>query len=742
MHNVGFIDILLYVKKYLRFILLCSLIGLLLAMLIASKMQSYTASVSIEYTYDGAESGLDPLGEKLDVYEITSPTVIENALKEMNTDLTVEEVRNNISISPVVTSSTLEIQQALKEKGEDYEVFPVEYNISFNYPGKYGKDFGNQMLYNILRSYDTYFSQQYLDMKLIPDITQIVDFNHMDYMEICELLDVQLSEINTILEGLEKEDITYRSPKTGLNFTALKSYFYNLRVQEYDKLYANVRSGLLAKDRETLLKRYQSKVENLQLNMLNSTDESQLAHEMVSKFYDQYKKSNLYYRSRSTQSELGNDNKNMVFDQDLTLMINTYDDILLRYVNSGVNASNFKYDANFYNKLIDEFAADRVEPEEKQELTAVADMLLDNISKQMTDYSEQANKTLKDFYAYKVAQYLKNIMSVAVVPTFSLLLFALLGCCIGFFFSCALVILMETYKQQMEAKRIRELLNQGGEIDAITPEMLENMTALERAFYEQAKTGFEEFYLVYQPIVDKKQHWMISEALIRWDSKRMGKVMPNEFIPIAQKYNLLDVLGEWVLVKACKQSNLWAQENIISPNISINYAIQQIESQSFIDSICKILHETKVNGRHIYLEISGGGEMQDPESIAQKFIALKTFGVHLAIDRFGESVSSMRALYDLPLDMVKIDKKYITSLEQEHVDPFLHQVFGLCEELGLFICMEGVEAKWQIETLVSLGVDFMQGFYFSNPLPVDQYVTKYKDVNPPYAEVLDKGEKP
>ena len=64
--------------------------------------------------------------------------------------------------------------------------------------------------------------------------------------------------------------------------------------------------------------------------MLNSTDESQLSHEMVSKFYDQYKKSNLYYRSRSTQSELGNDNKNMVFDQDLTLMINTYDDILLR----------------------------------------------------------------------------------------------------------------------------------------------------------------------------------------------------------------------------------------------------------------------------------------------------------------------------------------------------------------------------------------------------------------------------
>ena len=723
MGTITFVDMFLFIKKRVKTIIAFALVGAILVLILALASQTYTATMGLEYSYDGASDQLDPLGGTLNVYEIMQPSLISTALKNMDSDLSVEEVRNRLSVSPVVKTTDSEAQQAKIALGETVDVTTTNYTVSYTCPGKLGSEFAQHFLFELLKVYDDQFSQEYLQMNRVADFMSVVDVDSMDYMEKCDYIYNSILEITTKLDRLVDQNAEFTSTQTGLDFEALRSLYVNLRENQYQRLYANVRKELLTVNRDLLIQGYQKKIEDMQLSQKNNEDESELAHELVLTFYDQYKKNNLYYQARSTQLETdnnnNNDNKNLVYDYDLSLMINTYDDIMLRYVDSGVAATDLSHEIEYYQSLINAFSAAPVGQDQSAQYEA-ADAQIAQIAAVSASYADLANRTLEDYYRSMIADNVKYMTAVEVTANVSSKLYIAIGMFLMAAVGCAFAIVVESMKKQIAQRNLAQLQFNGD--GTLSVELIENMTPLEKAFYDQYINGFDEFYLMYQPMV-RENRWAVAETLVRWKSPRFGQIMPDEFLAIAEKYKLMDRLGEWILRQVCEQSKAWQKDGVVSPAISVNYSVQQIESQLFIDSICSIILESGVDPANIYLEISGGGEIRDLKPLMSKFKALKALNLHLAIDRFGDTISSLRVLYDLPSDMIKLDRRVLKALHDENGKEasFFHQVLTICKERGLDICACGVEEPWQAAELEQLGVLYQQGFYYSSPLMVADY---------------------
>lgn len=727
MPSVSFVDILQFLKKRLVTIIAFTILGAFIGALLCMYMQTYTATVGISYNYSGAAEELNPLGEPLDVYEIMQPALINEALEEMGSKLSVEEVRNQLSVSPVIKTTDAEVHEARLKLGEASEVTTTNYQVSYTCPGKLGGEFAQHFLYQLLRKYDDQFSHRYLSMNRIPDFMSLVDVESMDYTEMCNYIDKQLTEIITKLDSLVNENGEYVSCKTGLDFAALRAFYVMLRDVQFAQFNANVRNDLLTKNRDLLIHGYEKMLEDLRLSRQNSEDESSEAHEYVLSFYEQYKKNNLYYQARTTQLETDNansDNKNLVYDYDLSLVINTYDDILLRYVNTGVAATNYAHDIDYYENLISKYRNDHTSESQKKILIERAEQLLEGITEVSASYAALANETLEDYYYSKIASSIAYMMAVEVSPGISMTLAVAVGMFLMCMLGIAYAIVYESVRVAMERQKLEAL--KFSEEGVLSAELVEQMTPKERAFYEQSLNGFDEFYLMYQPMVHEGR-WEMSETLVRWSSKSFGQVLPDEFLAIAEKYKLLDALGAWILREVCAQSLEWQKSGAASPVISMNCSAQQIESQSFVDMICSVIAESGADASNVYLEISGGGELRNIDTLAKKFAALKALGLGVTIDRFGGTISSLRVVYELPADMLKLDKRMLECLHnpESKDSAFLKQIVSVCQEQGLVLCVCGVEEAWQVEELLKMGIYYTQGFYFSSPLRAKEYEQRY-----------------
>jgi EAL domain-containing protein (putative c-di-GMP-specific phosphodiesterase class I) len=141
-----------------------------------------------------------------------------------------------------------------------------------------------------------------------------------------------------------------------------------------------------------------------------------------------------------------------------------------------------------------------------------------------------------------------------------------------------------------------------------------------------------------------------------------------------------------------------------------------------MDGIYSALESTGVNTKNIMLEISNGGEIEDPQGIAKKIIAIKTFGVRVSIDNFGTENSAIEALYSLPVDVVKIDKS-ITAGINTNINSMnlVSTIINTASLVNYQVCAEGVETQEQFDKIASMGVDFVQGFYFAKPMPAEDF---------------------
>ena len=254
----------------------------------------------------------------------------------------------------------------------------------------------------------------------------------------------------------------------------------------------------------------------------------------------------------------------------------------------------------------------------------------------------------------------------------------------------------------------------------------------------------EEFFVFYQPIMSLETGELRGfEALVRWRHPQRGFISPVEFIPVAEETGMIIQIGEYVLREACRQMQLW---QVVLPSdpplfISVNLSVKQFSQPDLVEKVASILDETKLNAKHLKLEITESAVMENVEDATDILTRLRDLGLQISMDDFGTGYSSLSHLRRFPIDTLKIDRSFVTQMaEDEENAEIVRTIIGLAQNLGMDVVAEGVETPEQIETLKSLGCEYGQGYFFSKPLDFQRAEQFICDTYSPLATILDELE--
>ena len=251
-----------------------------------------------------------------------------------------------------------------------------------------------------------------------------------------------------------------------------------------------------------------------------------------------------------------------------------------------------------------------------------------------------------------------------------------------------------------------------------------------------------EFILHYQPQVDAEKNRVIStEALIRWKHPIIGLMPPMKFIDIAEESELIVEIGKWVIFQACSQMVQWRKDNIFIEKISVNVSTIQFLKTDMVETITTILEKTGCDPHHLEIEITESVLIQNKESMSKTLETLREIGVEFAIDDFGTGYSSLAYLKQLPFNTIKIDRSFVFEIPfNEDNIAITKSVIALGKSFNYKIIAEGVETKEQLEFLKELNCDLIQGFYYSKPMPAEDFAKYYLDLEKKAKKKANNGE--
>ncbi len=227
-----------------------------------------------------------------------------------------------------------------------------------------------------------------------------------------------------------------------------------------------------------------------------------------------------------------------------------------------------------------------------------------------------------------------------------------------------------------------------------------------------------EFLLNYQPQFDLRRGQLVgTEALIRWQHAKRGLVSPGDFIPLLENSGMIIPVGEWVLHESCRTHRRWREAGIMGQRISVNVSASQFNDDDLLNKIRHAIKEENMPSGALELEITENILMQDVQTATEILNALHAIGVRTAIDDFGTGYSSLAYLKRFPLNVLKIDRTFVSDLGKDKEDAAIVEAsISLAQKLGLEVVAEGVETAEQLSFLQARGCDMVQGFYMSKPL--------------------------
>ena len=234
----------------------------------------------------------------------------------------------------------------------------------------------------------------------------------------------------------------------------------------------------------------------------------------------------------------------------------------------------------------------------------------------------------------------------------------------------------------------------------------------------------EEFLLHYQPKVDLASGAVIGcEALVRWRHPRRGLVPPNDFIPLAEETGLIVPLGAWVLREACRQARRWKEAGLPPVSVAVNLSARQFRQGDLPELVADVLAETGLDPHLLDLELTESMVMDNPVKAGRAMLDLKKLGVSLSLDDFGTGYSSLNYLRRFPVDCLKIDRSFIRDVVDDPSGAsVVTSVISIAHNLGMAAVAEGVENEDQLRFLASCGCDTYQGYFFSKPIPAEEFV--------------------
>lgn len=233
-----------------------------------------------------------------------------------------------------------------------------------------------------------------------------------------------------------------------------------------------------------------------------------------------------------------------------------------------------------------------------------------------------------------------------------------------------------------------------------------------------------KFEAYYQPIYDTRaKKFISSEALIRLNDSELGPIPPAEFIPIAEKSGLIIAIGDYMIEEVCKFIHANNLEELGIEYIEVNLSVIECLQRNFFVNLMAVIEKYNINPKYICFEITETAANCSPEIFAQNLKRLKDVGFKLALDDFGSGYGNLQRLVSLSFDIVKFD--YVTTgkiCEENKVQAYFPKMVNLLHGMNAHVVNEGVETLEQLDILTQAGTDYIQGYYFSKPVPEKDYI--------------------
>lgn len=236
----------------------------------------------------------------------------------------------------------------------------------------------------------------------------------------------------------------------------------------------------------------------------------------------------------------------------------------------------------------------------------------------------------------------------------------------------------------------------------------------------------KHFAAWFQPIVDLEGRIIGAEALIRWKHPVLGDITPSEFIPVLEEAGTIVMIGRWILYQVC--SHLRASEAFMENRyISINLSTKEFRNPALVEDIQGILASQGIEPGRLKIEITESQLMENLDFVVSQIEGLRGIGVDVLIDDFGSGYSSLGYLKRLPAQTIKIDKMFVDHISEEEEDrAFLSGVVSMVRSKKRRVLVEGVDSLAQVRVLKEIGVDAIQGYFFSPPLPAGEFLSLVK----------------
>lgn len=238
--------------------------------------------------------------------------------------------------------------------------------------------------------------------------------------------------------------------------------------------------------------------------------------------------------------------------------------------------------------------------------------------------------------------------------------------------------------------------------------------------------GFSGFHVAYQPLVNIDGGVIGCEALMRWDAPGHGAISPTRFIPLAEQSGPIVYLGKWILYQVLGQVKIWRDTMKSDLFASVNMSLVQLEQPDCVEMITVAMASHKLPGQALQLEVTESALMENPDAVRLNLLAFQEMGIHIMLDDFGTGYSSLAVLNTLPVNTLKIAKEIIDDFPS---DPrsveIVRAIMSISESFGFSTLAEGIEKEEQYHGLVKEGVDVLQGFLFSEPIPALEFQEQY-----------------
>ena len=232
-----------------------------------------------------------------------------------------------------------------------------------------------------------------------------------------------------------------------------------------------------------------------------------------------------------------------------------------------------------------------------------------------------------------------------------------------------------------------------------------------------------EFELYFQPQVRARDGVLVgAEALIRWNHPERGLILPDEFIPLAERQRLMLPIGQWVLAESVRRAMAWRAAGIVGAPVAVNLSSMQFDAAGFLDAVRQVLPEGAAGLGLLEFELTERMLMEELDAVKRRLFQLKAMGVQIAVDDFGTGYSSLGHLKELPIDKVKIDKSFVRDLPGNADSVAIARaIIQMGRSLGMTVMAEGVENEAQRAFLAAQGCDELQGTLIGRPMSSAQF---------------------